>query len=357
MASGVQGTSLGQVYSSRGAPASSVVLHAWKEVGKWGDQDPSSKVKRLARTFAYLCAGTWGALELTGRGASVWAVRNSFSKLFARSFIPIVAPAKHAEKAQESYEKARYFVGKSFDECVHGTSQCFRSVIANQFYSKTHAKGAIKLKKFLDQEEVGKTVVLMLETIDPLLLVELCKGIASKNPAVVAATSATLFINFIRPAIAKILPHMVERAQPRDFSVHEEGKIAVQMLMFSQIKDVNLLTFIPQLFKEMDPFFEDHICPITRESIRFVKEVKGNNGSSVWYEEQAIAKWLLENPKKAPPDWPKKIPYEKSALRDNLKMQLEINGRMEVIIEKLLEKTPEIALNLIEVDFLKVRNN
>lgn len=357
MASGVQGNMLAQVYSNRGAPSTSVVLHAWKEIGKLGGADPSSKLKKAARTAVYLCAGTFGAIELTGRGVATWAVRSRVSRFFARTIVPIFVSNEKAEKAQDNYEKARYFVGSSFDQCVHGTAQCFQSISATQGSYGKHFQKAVELKASLDENEVGKIAVSMLEAIDPLVVIALVKAIALGNPLEIAQASATFFMNFTYPLLNKVLPRLAKHAQPCDLSANEGSKIRVQKLALSQIKDIDSLTFIPPLFIKMDYFFEEHVCPITGKSIRFIKEVRGDDGSIVCYEKQAIKEWLLSNPKEPPLHWPIETPYEKTSLQDNLKIQLEINGRMEHIIEKFQEEAAEIARDLIETDYLNIRNS
>lgn len=357
MASGVQQGALDQLYANRGEPHTSVVLHAWKQVGKWGAKDPTGNKKRGARTFAYLCVGIWGGLELGGRGIAAFAVRNKFSSLAARSIIQILLPKEQARKAEEGYNEARDFVAKSFDECIHGTSQCFRSLEANQSSYESHVKKATKLKIFLDENEVGQTAILIIDTIDPKLVAVLVAGILSDKSLMKAQASLGIFVSILQPILEKVAPHLANQAKPAEFIGNDGARINMQRLLLANIRNLELLDSIPLTFQQEDPFFQDHVCPITQKPIRFVKQVKTSDDDAVFYEEQAIEKWFSEKPETPPPSWPEGIAYKKEALRDCLKMQLEIDGRMKTIIEKFQEVAERVALDLIESGCQNIRNS
>jgi hypothetical protein len=352
MTSNVQGTTLQHLYLRQGALEKSVVLHAWKKIGKWGAHDPSGKDKRAARTAVYICAGTWGALELLGRGVAAWTVRNSFSKAVARSIIPIFVSKENAKKAEEDYKKTSRFVAKSFDECLHGTSQCFLSIGATHSSYEAHVKSSKALKDFLDRNEIGPVTISVIEALEPALLIELLIGILSADPVIVGKASLSCFVAIVRPILEKEAPSRRESIRPVDFTLNEEAKINMQKLLLLHLKDLYLLTSIPPIVEKEDEFFGEHLCPITQKPIRFIKEVKAGDDSTVFYENEAIAKWFLEHPETPPPAWPENVPYEESSLQDNLKIQLEINARIEKIIQRFRFEEEEIIERAIGVGFL-----
>ena len=128
--------------------------------------------------------------------------------------------------------------------------------------------------------------------------------------------------------------HIQAIANPRDIEVQRAKRVIYEI--FREALDAPSLLdlrHIPDCFST-DSVLEKRQCPISGWPIRFVLLVEETKHDQipVYYEKQAIQKWLRDHPMERPKGWPEQISFSRDGLKTAPAIQNEIDNRLNKLL-------------------------